>query len=99
MIYGAILQAVGINPADLLANPGAALDLFTGAATGDGGAFDIPDIPDASGYATVKYFDQFRGPDRDCSPDSISMKLTWLKKPSITATLPLLPGTWWTETP
>ena len=53
LIYAAILQAVGINPADLLANPGAALDLFTGAATGDGGAFDIPNFPDASGYATV----------------------------------------------
>ena len=53
VIYGAILQALGINPADLLADPGAALAAFAAAAAGDGGPFNIPDIPGASGYATV----------------------------------------------
>ncbi len=53
LIYGAILQALGINPAELLANPAAALDLFTAAAAGNGGTFSIPDVPGASGYATV----------------------------------------------
>ena len=53
LIYGAILQAVGINPADLLADPGSALAAFTAAAAGDGGEFNVPIIPGASGYATV----------------------------------------------
>ena len=52
IIYGAILQALGINPADLT-NPGAALAAFAAAAAGNGGAFNIPDVPGASGYATV----------------------------------------------
>ena len=51
-IYGAILQALGINPADLV-NPGAALAAFAGAAAGNGGSFNVPDVPGASGYATV----------------------------------------------
>ena len=50
VIYGAILQALGINPADL-ADPAAAIAAFAGAAAGNGGAFNIPDIPGASGYA------------------------------------------------
>ncbi len=53
VIYGAILQALGINPADLLADPGAALAAFAAAAAGEGGPFNIPDMPGASGYATV----------------------------------------------
>ena len=53
LIYGAILQAAGINPADLAADPAAALAHFTAAAAGDGGPFDIPDVPGASGYAVV----------------------------------------------
>ena len=52
LIYGAILQALGINPADL-GNPGAALAAFAAAAAGNGGAFNLPDVPGASGYATV----------------------------------------------
>ena len=50
LIYATILQALGINPADL-ANPATFLTSF--AAAGDGGAFDIPDVPGASGYAAV----------------------------------------------
>ena len=52
LIYGTILQALGINPADL-ANPARALAAFADAATGNGGSFDIPDVPGASGYAVV----------------------------------------------
>ena len=52
VIYGAILQALGINPADLT-DPGAALAAFAAAAAGNGGAFNIPNVPGASGYATV----------------------------------------------
>ena len=52
LIYGAVLQALGINPADLL-DPGAALPAFAAAAAGNGGAFNVPNIPGASGYATV----------------------------------------------
>ena len=52
IIYGAILQALGINPADLT-DRAAALAAFAAAATGDGGAFNIPNIPGASGYAVV----------------------------------------------
>ncbi len=52
LIYGAILQALGINPADL-ANPATALTAFAGAASGDGGPFNIADVPGASGYAAL----------------------------------------------
>ena len=52
LIYGAILQALGINPADL-ANPASALAAFAAAAAGNGGAFNVPSIPGASGYATT----------------------------------------------
>ena len=52
LIYVAVLQALGIDPADLL-DPTAALPAFAAAAAGDGGAFDVPHIPGASGYATV----------------------------------------------
>ena len=62
LIYGAILQALGINPADLLADPSAAAAAFAAAAAGDGGAFDIPNIPDASGYAAVYFSGNFRIP-------------------------------------
>ena len=55
-IYGAILQALGINPADL-ADPAAAGAAFAAAAAGDGGSFNVPDIPGASGYA-VSYVPQ-----------------------------------------
>ena len=52
LIYGAILRALGIDPADL-ANPATALAAFAGAAAGNGGTFNVPDVPGASGYATV----------------------------------------------
>ena len=51
-IYGAILQALGIDPADL-ADPAAAQAAFTAAWAGDGGPFDVPGVPGASGYAIV----------------------------------------------
>ena len=52
LIYGAILQALGINPADL-ASPAAAGAAFAAAAAGNGGAFNIPNVPGASGYAAT----------------------------------------------
>ena len=52
LIYGAILQALGINLADLT-DPATALAAFAAAAAGNGGAFNVPDVPGASGYATV----------------------------------------------
>ena len=51
-IYLAILQALGINPADLT-SPATALAALNTAIAGNGGAFDVPDVPGASGYATV----------------------------------------------
>ena len=51
-IYGGILQALGINPADL-ADPAAARAAFVAAEAGNGGSFGIPDVPGARGYASV----------------------------------------------
>ena len=51
-IYGAILQALGIDPADL-ADPAAAQAVFAAALAGDGGLFNVPGVPGAFGYATV----------------------------------------------
>ena len=48
----AIIRALGINPGDL-ATPADAFAALAAAIAGDGGAFDVPDIPGASGYATV----------------------------------------------
>ena len=53
VIYVAILQASGINPADLMADHDTSEDAFHAAEAGNGGAFNMPDIPGASGYATV----------------------------------------------
>ncbi len=50
VIYGAVLEALGISPA-ALTNPAAAQAAFAAAAAGDGGLFDVPDVPGASGYA------------------------------------------------
>ncbi|MCY3711920.1 MAG: hypothetical protein OXH02_01385 [Gemmatimonadetes bacterium] len=61
LIYGAILQAVGINPAHL-ADPVAAFGAFAAAAAGNGGAVNLPSIPGASGYAVVYFSDNFRVP-------------------------------------
>ena len=52
VIYGAILHALGINPADLT-DSATAQAAFTAAAAGDGGPFNVPGVPGASGYATV----------------------------------------------
>ena len=51
-IYGAILQALGIDPASL-AGPAAFQAALAAAAAGRGGAFNMPNIPGASGYAAV----------------------------------------------
>ena len=50
VIYEAILRALGIDPADLT-SPAAARTAFAAAVTRQGGAFNVPDIPGASGYA------------------------------------------------
>ena len=60
-IYGAILRAVGINPA-VLADPAAARAAFVAAEAGNGGSFDIPGVPGASGYASVYTSLSFRTP-------------------------------------
>ena len=60
-IYVAILHALGINPADL-ANPATFRTAFTTAAMGNGGAFNIPNVPGASGYATVYVSTELRSP-------------------------------------
>ncbi len=52
VIYGAILHALGIDPA-ALTDLAAIQAAFAAAAAGDGGLFDVPGVPDASGYATV----------------------------------------------
>ena len=61
LIYGAVLQALGINPADL-ADPATALTAFAGAAAGNGGPFNVPDVPGASGYTTVHISPNFPVP-------------------------------------
>ena len=60
-VYGAILQAVGINPADLL-DPATFATAFGTAIMGNGGAFSIPYVPGASGYAFVYLSGNFRTP-------------------------------------
>ena len=63
VIYGAILQqALGIDPAVVRTDPAAALAAFTDATTGDGGSFDVPSIPGASGYAAVYVSAKFGSP-------------------------------------
>jgi len=52
VIYGAILHALGIDPA-ALTDLAAIQAAFAAAAAGDGGLFDVAGVPDASGYATV----------------------------------------------
>ena len=61
LIYGAILQALGINPADLT-DRAAALAAFAAAVAGDGGPFNVPDIPGASGYAAAIISPSFQTP-------------------------------------
>ena len=52
VIYGAILHALGIDPA-ALTDLAAIQAAFAAAAAGDGGLFDVAGVPDASGYASV----------------------------------------------
>ena len=52
VIYHAILHALGINPADLT-DPAAARPAIAAATARDGGPFDVPGSPGASGYATA----------------------------------------------
>ena len=52
VIYGAILHVLGIDPA-ALTDPAAAQAAFTAAAAGNGGLFNVPDVPGASGYASA----------------------------------------------
>ena len=56
VIYRAILQAVGIDPA-ALTDRAAAQAAIRAAVSGDGGPFNVPDVSGASGYATVLSFD------------------------------------------
>ncbi len=60
-IYAEILQALGIDPADL-ADPAAVRLAIAAALAGNGGSFDIPTVPGASGYASVYTSFVFRTP-------------------------------------
>ena len=62
VIYAAVLHALGIDPA-ALTDPAAAMAAFAAAAHGDGGPFNVPDIADASGYATVYFSDAVPRPN------------------------------------
>ena len=61
LIYGAVLQALGISPADLT-SPAAAQAAFAGAIARNGDPFDVPGIPRASGYATAYFSANFNSP-------------------------------------
>ena len=60
-IYGAILDALGIDRA-ALTDPAAAQTALVDAAAGDGGPFDVPGIPGASGHAAVYVSTKFGSP-------------------------------------
>ena len=60
-IYGGILRALGISPADL-ADPATGRVAFAEAEAGNGGSFDIPGVPGASGYASAYTSLSFRTP-------------------------------------
>ena len=61
LIYRAILEALGINPA-VLTDPAMAPAAFAAAAARDGGPFNIPGIPGASGHAVVYVSGKFGSP-------------------------------------
>ena len=61
LIYGSVLQALGINPTELT-NPAGAQSAFLAALAGNGGMFNVPNIPGASGYAAAYYSADFRSP-------------------------------------
>ena len=56
-----ILQALGINPA-VVADRATARAAFAAAMAGNGGSFNIPSVPGASGYASVYTSLSFRTP-------------------------------------
>ena len=60
-IYGAILQTLGIDPADL-ASPATARAAFVDAIAADGGRFDVPGMPGAFGYAAAYRSDYYGTP-------------------------------------
>ena len=60
-IYDAIVEASGISPAEL-SDPSTAPGALNDAIAADGGRFDVPGIPGASGYATAYRYDYFRTP-------------------------------------
>ena len=60
-IYGGILRVLGISPADL-ADPATGRAAFAVAEAGNGGSFDIPGVPGASGYASAYTSLSFRTP-------------------------------------
>ena len=60
-IYVGILRALGINPADL-ADPATGRAAFAVAEAGNGGSFDVPGVPGASGYASAYTSLRFRTP-------------------------------------
>ena len=62
LIYGAILRALEINVAGLQDDPAAITAAFIEAAGRDGGEFNLPGIPGASGYAAVYFSRNFRLP-------------------------------------
>jgi len=60
-IYEAILRALGIDPG-ALTDPAAAPSVFTRAAAGNGGTFNVTDTPGASGYVTAYFTARFQHP-------------------------------------
>ena len=60
-IYAAILRALGIDPA-VLADRAATLAAITAAGARNGGSFDTPGMPGASGYASAYTSLRFRTP-------------------------------------
>ena len=60
-IYSAILHALGISQADL-ADPATAQGALVAATMSDGGPFNVPNIANASGYATAYYSTELRSP-------------------------------------
>ena len=62
LIYGTILRALEIDLAGLQDDPAALTAAFIEAAGRDGGEFNMPAIPGASGYAAVYFSRNFRLP-------------------------------------
>ena len=60
-IFAGILRALGIDPA-VMADRAAFRDAFAAAEAGNGGSFDIPSVPGASGYASAYTSLSFRTP-------------------------------------